>query len=102
MLTVEGINQEIADVIRRGDTRQDVAHLANLFVVRDGLSGIPATKASPEPVLSVPASGESDFLRAVAGKDSGRVWAVMDEAMDTLKSVFPRLYAGIMQQISEI
>lgn len=43
--------------------------------------------------------GDSDFLRAIAGKDSAAMWAVMDELMDTLKMVNERVYNGVMRRI---
>lgn len=43
--------------------------------------------------------GESDFLHAVQGKDPAAMWAVMDELMETLKMVNPRVYDGVMRKI---
>ena len=43
--------------------------------------------------------GDSDFLRAVRGKDPAAMWAVMDELMDTLKMVNQRVYDGVMRRI---
>ena len=43
--------------------------------------------------------GESDFLQAVRGKRPADVWAVMDELMETLAAVNPRVYDGVLRQI---
>lgn len=43
--------------------------------------------------------GDSDFLQAVAGKSAADMWAFMDELMDTLKMVNPRVYNGVMRRI---
>jgi len=44
--------------------------------------------------------GSSDFLSAVAGKDSAAAWAVMDELMDTLRAVNKRVYDSVMRKIN--
>lgn len=46
--------------------------------------------------------GDSDFLRAVSGKDSAAAWDVMDELMDTLKVVNGKAYDSVMRKISNI
>ena len=43
--------------------------------------------------------GSSDFLAEIAGKDSRQAWEIMDELMDTLQAIMPRLYNGVMRQI---
>lgn len=51
---------------------------------------------------AVSAPGDSDFLLAVAGKDSVQVWAIMDELMDSLKIVNERVYNDIMRKIQNL
>ena len=43
--------------------------------------------------------GDSDFLRAIAGKNSETMWRLMDEAMEILAISNPRLYDHIMSRI---
>lgn len=43
--------------------------------------------------------GDSDFLQAVKGMNAVDAWAVMDELMETLQAVNPRLYSGVMRRI---
>lgn len=43
--------------------------------------------------------GNSDFLRAVQGKDPAQAWAVMDELMDTLHIVNERVYNNVMRKL---
>ena len=45
--------------------------------------------------------GESDFLRKIEGKDAEEMWLLMDELMETLRVVNPRLYNGVMRKVSE-
>lgn len=46
--------------------------------------------------------GDSDFLRAISGKDPAEAWAVMDELMDTLRVVNERVYNSVMQKIDAL
>ena len=45
--------------------------------------------------------GMSDFLQAVSGLPETDAWGIMDDLMDTVKTIAPRLYRGVMYQISE-
>lgn len=42
---------------------------------------------------------DSEFARLIDGKDQSAVWPVMDELMDTLKALMPRLYDGVMKKL---
>ena len=84
--------------------------LAAFYTIQDHL--YPGTERAPsysfaEPpdkvqysgAESVGSYGDSDFLRAIQGKDPGAVWRVMDELMDTLKMVNERVYFSTMRKI---
>lgn len=43
--------------------------------------------------------GDSEFAKAINGKDVHHVLAVMDELMTTLQVMHPRLYSGVMTRI---
>lgn len=43
--------------------------------------------------------GESDFYRAINGRNAAEVWPIMNELMDTIKVINPRLYDGVMRQL---
>jgi hypothetical protein len=45
--------------------------------------------------------GESEFLRQISGKDAESVWRVMDELMETIQMLQPRLYQATLERISE-
>lgn len=42
---------------------------------------------------------DSDFGRAVQGRSASDVMPVMDELMDTLRIIHPRLYNGVMSKL---
>ena len=70
--------------------------LAWLYIVRDHLMSAEMRSNG----LFTP-TGESEFIKAVAGKDGVAVWAVLDELMDTLKVINPRLYDGVMRKLDD-
>ena len=61
-------------------------------------SAAPAQAATTAPVGNY---GDSDFLRAIAGRDPERAWSVMDELMDSLKIVNERVYNSVMRKINQ-
>ena len=46
-------------------------------------------------------SPSSEFLKSVEGKDTKRVWAVLDELLSTIKIINPRLYDGVLRRLDE-
>ncbi len=47
-------------------------------------------------------SGNSDFLWSVRGKNTASIMNIMDELMDTMKVIQPRIYDSVMRRVSEI
>ena len=86
------------------------AKLANLYTVRNEMLGLSA----PQPQIAAyseaagPAAerlgqyGDSDFLRAVEGKDPVKAWAVMDELMETLQVVNRRTYDSVVRKLGRL
>lgn len=83
------------------------ARLAVLYAVRDRQRAA-ETRISPVRYSAAPAPGlvedlgDSDFLRAVAGRDSARAWAVMDELMRDLRAANERVYDRVMRKIMDL
>lgn len=97
MLNIDEIEKTILDLEKHDTTYSTCERLAWLYIVRDHLTG--QEQKQPVP-LSV--SGDSEFLRAVNGKESVSAWAVMDDLMDTLQVVNPRVYQSVMRKIMEL
>lgn len=45
---------------------------------------------------------ESEFFQKVNGKSTDDVWKIVDELVETIQAVNPRLYAGIMRKVDSI
>ena len=97
--------------------REDAILLAACYIIQDHFSPrelfgnseqLPVYSFAPPPaetpqITAAPETvgeyGSSDFLRAVAGKDPAAVWKVVDELMDDLAVINPRVYASVMRKI---
>lgn len=87
--------------------------MAALCACRDELSGnsgqlepqIAAYSRADGPVSApelLGLYGDSEFLSAVAGKDPAAAWAVMDEHMDALRMMNPRVYQGVLRKLRNL
>lgn len=60
----------------------------------------PSYSYSAPPDLSVITyRGDSDFAEAINDMDTQEIWPIMDELMDTLSVVNPRLYRSVMRKV---
>ena len=95
MLNIEEIDKTILDLENHDTTYSVCEKLAWLYIVRDHQE----QKRKHDP-LNV--SVDSDFLRAVNGKDSSAAWNIMDDLMDTLKAAYPKAYDSVMRKMMEL
>ena len=84
--------------------------LAALYTCRNEMLGLSA----PQPQIAAyseaaaPAGeelgqyGDSEFLRAAAGKDPAKVWAIMDDLMDALQVVNRRAYDNVIRKLDKL
>ena len=118
MITEDALKEAIAEVQgKRDPNRQDCMMLAAFYVIQDrlfppesdvmpaGYSGMgPPENDSPsllgESGGAVGEYGETDFLKTISGKSAERCWLIMDDLMNTLWAINPRLYAGVMRDLT--
>lgn len=75
--------------------------LAAYYTIQDHLFGekkLPEYSYAPSPNTIEYESG-SEFSEAIHGKPTGEVFAIIDELMDTLSVLHPRLYASVMRRL---
>ncbi len=75
--------------------------LAALYVILDHIT----EQEPPAPFVytdsgKVGIDSNSDFANAINGRDLADIWPVIDELMTVLQATNPRLYAGVMRQIT--
>lgn len=56
-----------------------------------------AMQTDPEPRIMN--NSGSEFARAINGRPQDEVWPLMDEMLDTIRAVHPRLYRAVMQRL---
>ena len=44
-------------------------------------------------------NSDTEFAHMVDGRKQEEVWPVMDELMDTIRTIYPRLYDAVMAKL---
>lgn len=110
MLERRELDERIAEIVnKRNQTVSEIKDLAAFIIARNDLgkeeavgsygdaAPIPTAAAIVETVIGD--YGETEFLQMIAGMESAHVWSVIAEAMETLKFMEPRFYAGILRKL---
>lgn len=108
MITEKDLQDAIAEC--QGERRPNAntcIKLAAYFTIYDHLFPKKAelTEDAPQMIFqtveedTIGDYGDSDFYRMIKGRKAADIWAVMDELMDTLQVINPRLYDGVMRQL---
>lgn len=105
MIDVHEIDRAITRLESGDTTYSSCAKLADLYAVREhmvspGYETAASYSAKPSDVVGE--YGNSDFLLAISGKDGCSAWGVMDDLMDTLRVVNPKVYARVLKKINSI
>ena len=100
MLTLDVIEREIENIIKHGNNYEDCARLANLYICRAGMTGAEIQVSDQRQVLEVK-EDSSDFLKAAGCVPVCDCFAVIDELMDVINTINPRLYDGVMRKLRQ-
>ena len=85
MLDLNTINREIENIIQHGNNFEDCQKLAILVVCRSAFT--PQYQSS------------TDFAQLISDKTVDCIMPVMDELMETVKVLNPRLYECVMRKL---
>ena len=114
MIQIEEIDRAIKEHESGANTYANCERLAWLYIIRDhmkdGLQDKPSEhhEHTAEPYkLNAPPDhikhdGNSDFLKAINGKDTKKVISVMDELMEALQIIQPRMYDAVLMKINDL
>ena len=47
-------------------------------------------------------SGDSEFLKAVDGRKADKVWKLMDELVEAVKVLHPRMYTTFIDKVQDL
>lgn len=84
-------------------TFQNCEKLATFYSLYDHLYGarMPITAAEPVREVIIPKYGDSEFFAHVEGINAEYAWKVMEELMDAVKVLQPRLYEATLQRFKD-
>ena len=88
--------QECEDAPVSFDNAHKLATLYNLYD-RQYSEKIPITETYIEEVIGY--YGNTDFYKLIDGKQAESVWQVMNELMETLEVINPRLYEAVLRKL---
>ena len=117
MITEKEVAQAIEECMREPVTGNKRAVLSDLIIIQDYLFGEP-TRAQevpqPMPMQSyseppteqveriIETNGDSEFLKAVDGRKAERVWKLIDELVEAVKILHPRMYTTFIDKIQDL
>ena len=117
MITEKEIEQAIKECLREPVTGNKRAVLADLIIIQDYLFGEPmqvqdASQKMPMQSYSAPptepvetyieTTGDSEFLKAVDGRKADKVWKLIDELVEAVKILHPRMYTTFIDKVQDL
>ena len=103
MVDLDIINGTIAEWEAKDLTFLVVERLAWLYIVRDNALMRVKDETGEEPVImpAVAMSSGSEFMEACSKADPVKMWNILDETMDAVKTLQPRLYEAVLRKLRE-
>ena len=117
MITEKEIEQAIKECMRDPITGNKRSVLADLIIIQDYLFGettqeqevqqpMPMQSYSAPPIEQVETyietNGDSEFLRAVYGRKADKVWKLIDELVEAVKILHPRMYTTFIDKVQDL
>ena len=109
MITKQELDAAIAECQgKRDPDAKTCMMLAAFYTIRREMFGeekeaehLPSYSFAPAPIRNtIEMKSESEFARVIDGRDIDDVLPVIDELMDTIQIVQPRLYNAVMTKLS--
>lgn len=105
MITEKELMEAIKECETEPVTLAKISKLADFYTVYDHLFGMPVDDGysyagNVENVIQT--NGDTEFLSTVNGKDAEKVLAVIDELLEAVKLLQPRMYDGVLRRLYEI
>ena len=117
MITEKEIKQATKEYLREPVTGNKRTVLADLIIIQDYLFGEPMqAQEAPQPMpmqsYSAPpmeqvetyieTNGDSEFLKAVGGRKADKVWKLIDELVEAVKILHPRMYTTFIDKVQDL
>lgn len=115
MITKQDLQEAIAECLGQRDPNANTCiKLAAFYTIRKELFGepdppvvetLPVYSGAAGPAERVEThvdyTSDTEFARAVNGMDAHTAWSIIDELVDAVRVVNPRLYNGLMKKVEE-
>ena len=117
MITEKEVEQAIKECLREPVTGNKRSVLADLIIIQDYLFGetmqaheapqpMPLQSYSAPPMEQVEnyiqTNGDSEFLKAVDGRKADKVWKLVDELVEAVKILRPRMYMTFIDKVQDL
>ena len=117
MITEKEVAHAIEECMREPVTGNKRAVLADLIIIQDYLFGAPMQAQDvphPMPMQSyssppieqvetyIETNGDSEFLKAVDGRKADKVWKLIDELVEAVKILHPRMYTTFIDKVQDL
>ena len=117
MITEKEIEQAIEECMREPVTGNKRSVLADLIIIQDYLFGAPMQAQEvpqPMPMQSyssppieqvetyIETNGDSEFLKAVDGRKADKVCKMIDELVEAVKILHPRMYTTFIDKVQDL
>ena len=102
MVDLNIINGTIAEWEAKELTFVVVERLAWLYIVRDHiLMNVPEEVEAPAIMPAVALSSGSEFMNACEKADHVKMWQILDDMMDAVRVLQPKLYDATIEKLRE-
>ena len=106
MITERDLQEAIAECEgQRNPSSSTCIKLAAFYTIKNELFGNsdkPAYSYAAPPVEKpIDYVSDTDFGRAIEGKRAADIWPVMDDLMDAVSVLQPRLYASVLNRLEK-
>ena len=113
MITEHDLEQAIAECQgERNPNANTCIKLAAYYTIRREMFGNSEPSAEPRPVdgysyadapepveTSIDYYSDTEFSRAIDGRNPADIWPIIDEMMSTVQTLMPRLYDVVMRRL---
>ena len=103
MITEQALEEAILECQgERNPNRDTCMMLAAFYIIQERLypKAPSYSFAAPEQTEQVSYDSGTEFSDAIRGRDVNDILPILDDAMDAVKTMLPRLYNGIMHKLT--
>lgn len=103
MFSRKELIKAIDDLENAPNTFQNAEKLATFYCLYDHLFCIqePVQRVEQTKEVTIDRYGESEFFSIIDGKTAGKAWNVIDELMQTIQVLHPKLYQATIDRLKE-